>query len=143
MANNVDGIAQLVLDDLMAKAGTLPLLLDKHWTIVDPEDLFNKAVALPYPAVGVVYEGIGSESNVASGRDSFMKFGIVLAYQVGTIGKRDFKPQAIALLDSLRDVILGKKSPTCRPWLFVSESPADNIDNTLIYYQRWRTKVIL
>ncbi len=137
-------IAQLCIADLQSKIKALTEFSQKQWTIVDEDDLFNKATGLSFPCAGVVYEGMRSQTSAeGSGKSSVLTCSVYLLYKSGTIGNIDYKPKAVLLLDSLRNNILGKTSPSGHKWKFSFESPAEDMHKALVYYQRWTTDVIL
>lgn len=137
-------IVQLCMTGLVTLLGTIPQFVDHEWTIVDENDLFDKSASLKYPCVGVVYEGMrANPSPEKAGKSSELTCSIYLLYQTGTIGKVDYKPDAILLLDTIRSKMIDSKSPSGHKWQFKFESPAEDMHKALVYYQRWSTAVIL
>lgn len=139
-----DAIAQTCVDDLLTKLRGVQQIASKKWGVVDEDDLFNKSVTLTYPCVGVVYEGIrGAESAEKAGKTSEIVFSMYLLYKLGSIGKVDYKPAAIKMLDTIRKLLVDSPSPTGHKWRFRFESPAEDIHGALVYYQRWSAVVIV
>lgn len=137
-------IAQLSIDNLEKVLASIPEFSNKKWTIVDQDDLFSKTAVLTYPCAGVVYEGLRSGNSAeGAGKTSEIVCSIYVLYQVGTIGKVDYKPRAIQLLDSIRGKLMDTVSPSGHKWKFKFESPAEDMHKALVYYQRWSSVVIL
>lgn len=137
-------IAQLCVDDLSRGLGFLPEFASKKWSVVDADDLFNKSSQLSFPCAGVVYEGMKrKQSPENAGKVADLTCSIYLLYLAGTIGKVDYKPSAVLLLDSIRGKFMDSKSPSGHKWTFQFESPAEDMHRAMVYYQRWSTTVIL
>lgn len=138
----IPSIATKCVEDLISRVSCIGVVSDKTWSLIDEDQLFNKSRALPFPCLSVVYEGL-LPSESAEGRSAALTCSLYLLYNSGKIGNIDFKPEATALLDSLRDEILGRASPAGHKWTFKFESPADSLHGAMVFYQRWTTNVIL
>lgn len=137
-------IAQKCIDNLQATLRTIPEVASKNWSVVSEDDLFDKAANLSFPCMGVVYEGLRSSSSPEkAGKTAVITCSIYLLYKSGNIGKIDYKPKAVLMLDDLRDKIMDTQSPSGHKWQFGFESPAEDMHKALVYYQRWSAVVIL
>jgi len=118
----------------------------KVFEVYDPAVLQEIAARLNYPVCGVIYEGIASENRgVDAGITAYLSVGIVVmaASRARDARQAVDKGTVTVVLDTMRDQIKKRTSPTQNPWEFVIEVPMDLGDRGLVYYQKWRTRVVI
>lgn len=124
------------------------------FSIYNEEDLRAKSQHQDYPLAGVMFDGAvpADNANAATGTDSGVskssvlvdfQFTVIIAIQYAYSGQDDTKQQAYALLDDVRNRVLGYCGVNKRPWRFVLEKPEPqaSVDGLVFYYQVWRTSV--
>jgi len=118
---------------------------DKVVRVYSETDLLDKSKLIPPPFTGVMYEGIRANASDPGrlGRATDCYVAIVLGCLTKAVGGYDSRPEAIGLLDSIRNQILGDRSPSQHRWKFISELYVGDISNIMIYIQRWSTPLIL
>lgn len=146
-----DSKVRVVIDSVR---DTLQLIADfdggKVFAVVDADELFDKSAQVPYPAAGVIYEGIRPSAASDSGKSSH-KVGMSceLGVAITLIVENTFpqgqetKGVAIDILDAIRRKFMDTKSPSGHYWRFVLEAPAISKDGVTIWVQRWSTPIIL
>lgn len=124
----------------------------KVFHVYSEEELMDKTKGLAFPAVGVVYEGMRAVNDGASGdARASHKLGvsceliaaIMLIQRPDTISSTDMKTPTLAMLDDIRQEIMGSKSPSGHFWKFVVEASAQEKHGVVIWLQRWSTPVQL
>lgn len=145
-------------EELQSLVKEVPAFRTSGFSTFDEEDLAvqSEGQGLNFPLAGVIYDGAiptdriqgGNTANgVAAGAHSAttlsMQFTVMIAIQYHYGGQDDTKPQATALLDDLRQRILGYRGVNSRPWRFVGEKPepAASGEGLALYSQVWQTVV--
>jgi hypothetical protein len=134
-------IALKCITDVTEKIETLRDFDNKIFHVYSEEDLLDKAKTLSLPAVGISYGGIITEAGQDRTRMGLMgslRVAVVLVIDANTISL-DRKDEAAEYMDSIRGTLIGKSSPTCHKWQFVSETPLGQVGGVLLYMQRWQT----
>jgi len=129
--------------DISQKLEAVAAIATKVFSIYSEDDLLDKSRMLKYPAVGVLYEGITAsfEDPSRQGLATELRVALVLVIDGKSIGNLDKKNEAAQVLDTMRDALKMKTSPSGHKWRFVSEIPVGLVENVLIYVQRWATFV--
>lgn len=144
----VADVVQGMVTTLQSIAG----LQGKTFHILTEEELFDRAKAVPFPAVGVVYEGMRSlgepgKPTHKTGLSAKLNLAVVVFYQtkapVGQVAADALKPQALDLLDTIRNTIRVTPGPGTRTWEFLVEAPAVERNGVVVYIQRWTIPVML
>ena len=138
-------LSYLCVEDLKAHLTSLSSFQGKTFEVYSEAELMDRSKGLMFPAAGVVYEGMRAIPE--SDKESH-KVGISceLVAAIMVIQKpeiKDAKKRPLSLLDSIREEILGKRSPTGHFWKFVVEAAAVEKSGAVIWLQRWSTPVQL
>lgn len=145
-------IAQACIDDIETKMRNTQEFgtnsgKEVVFTVYSEDDLFDKIKIVKFPAVGIMYEGMrdGGRDPTRQGMAADFNVALVLILDGPSIGGLDRKNEAVRILDVMRDAFKANasKSPSIHKWRFVSEVPAGNVKNLLIYIQRWACPVLL
>lgn len=124
----------------------------KVFHVYSEEELMDKTKGITFPAVGVVYEGMRAVNEGVSGEArASHKLGvscelvaaIMLIQRPDNISAADTKTPTLAMLDDIRQEIMGSKSPSGHFWKFVVEASAQEKNGVVIWLQRWSTPVQL
>lgn len=119
----------------------------KVMSILSEDDLMNKAKLVPFPAAGLVYEGMRSRAEVQVtqkvGLSVDLGISIVVFYRPDFPAGTDMKNEALMLLDKIRNKIKGTTAPGGKKWRFVAEVPAVEKAGVVVWIQRWSTPVML
>ncbi|NIP54106.1 MAG: hypothetical protein GWN00_01405 [Aliifodinibius sp.] len=132
--------------DLLSKAEKVTEFNSRIYTAFDPDNFVSYVRKKSRkPLTGLVYEGLYSQTTEDLGKSSYIGFAFIV---VGDSKIRDTKQAAdkaaiTGLCDSLRTKILHTNAPSGHLWEFVNEMPMDIPVVGLVYYQQWRTVVIL
>jgi hypothetical protein len=122
-------------------------ITDKVFPVLTREDIDALADKIPFPAVGVVYEGIRANDKVPGGAAGWIDIAIVVTYKVeGIFGKQvgqTYQMKALNLLDSIRAVMFATPGPNGKRWMLDSELSPVQIDNITQWVQRWSLNVVL
>lgn len=138
--------SQACVDWMLAALAATGKFGDKIFEVYDPGVLQSIAKKLNPPVCGVVYEGLISSSGEADqGTTSFIHVSvIVLAESRERSVRQTADTTSIAsILDVVRSKVLRQLSPTNHAWVFQMEIPMDLGDKGLVYYQKWKTQVVL
>lgn len=139
---NPKSYARTTLEHLKQEVMSSALVGNKVVTVYSPDDLKSKANPLTPPLVGVMYEGMRSVADQQKGLSTEMVFSLLVLSDKSLAGHAaDPKPAAIDLLDSLRALLVAKRSPTNHFWKFVVEAPATEVGGNLLWVQRWSTAI--
>jgi hypothetical protein len=142
-------LAEKCVDDAKAAITPISALNGKTlFTLYSPEDLADDSVALVFPAVGVVYEGIRSVERAPRethrvGADSELLISFVLLFRDSPTGDPGNFLNATRLLDSIRDTMKDRRSPSGHFWRFLVEAPAVLKNGNVMWIQRWTCPAIL
>jgi len=145
---NVDELTQELIDLIKL----LPEFTTKGFSIFDLQDLETILQYESLPLVGVTYEGCNPVTGSTGGKTSVSKtsamlvisFSIILALRYGSaIGAGDdTKVDAVNLLDSIRNTVMGYKGVNRRGWSFNGETPiASGIEGVIFYGQTWSVRL--
>lgn len=123
-------------------------VVKKVFHIYDEKELLDKSKGLPLSSktvnVGVLYEGMKENQSVTSKGTATTVISTQIVVSVIIMGKPDdiYGAGKIGMaehLDTLRDAVKGKKSPTGHIWRFMVEAPAVLNDDVVLWVQRWST----
>lgn len=133
--------------DLVVRLQSIALFGENKVTSAsDPEDLANFFRVVKPPIAGVVYEGMRAQPEVSGtprGLATTAVFAVYLRISTPVMtNASDPINRAMDVLQSMRDVILGKVGPAGHPWKFVFEAFVDSDKGTSTWVQRWETAVI-
>jgi hypothetical protein len=149
-------MSQLV--DILEEASTRLLKLNappvnltgKVVVAYDENDLLDVLKGVrSYPAVGIVYEGMRSQSETGTtaqvGLSCEIVLGLVLVERGDELHNTTQKrTRAIEYLDAMRYQFIGQKSTVTRHfWKFMVEAPAALRSGTVCWVQRWSVPVQL
>lgn len=141
------GIAINCITDIADRLNVIPSLKGKVFHVYSEQELTERTKGLTLPCVGVVYDGLRSvgESGDTSkmGMSSDIVVTIMLFFKQDTRAKVDPKDTMVALMDSIRDAIIGTRSPSGHNWKFQMEIPVAGKLGVLAYLQRWSTSTQL
>lgn len=140
------GMAQACVDWMMTAVATTGVFGDKLFEVSDPSVLQDIAKKLNYPVCGVVYEGIvsgGAEGDQGAASYMHVSLMVLADAREREVRQTADKGRLATIMDDLRDGIKRKISPTNHPWTFVMEVPVDLGNRGLVFYQKWKTEVIL
>lgn len=117
----------------------------KLFSVYSEEDLLSKSKLVKFPAAGIMYEGLRSNSNdpTKQGLTADVYITLVLLLSGGAVGGIDPKNEAARMLDAIRRGIHQTKSPAARPWRFIAEIPAGQMGNAVAYLQKWSTQIVI
>ena len=146
MSSTGSNIASKCVEDLRKKLEELSELKGKSFWVYNEEHLMDKTKGISFPAVGVIYEGIRSISEnykdtYKTGFSGELVTSVIVLQRPDNISYADTKTPAVALLDMIREKILGSRSPTGHVWRFVVEASATEKHGVVIWLQRWSTPV--
>jgi hypothetical protein len=102
-----------------------------------------------YPAVGIAYDGMISESEPGLTHKVGVSNTVIISFILVQSGDANFRTdqkraKAIDVLDLMRDRFLGQRSAaTSHYWLFLSETAAELKSGMVCWVQRWRIPVQL
>jgi hypothetical protein len=111
-------------------------------------DLMNQMKLGTRPCAGLLYEGIVASADNASstaklGISGTLGVSIILLVDGKSAGsERGFDP-AVALLDKIRSVGIGQRSPTGHHWRYVAEGQATEKSGVVVWIQRWAAPIQL
>lgn len=139
--------------ELIGLVKTVPAFKSSGFSLFDLKDFEAQTQHQAFPMAGVGYDGAeavdgakGNSANpvaVGSGGVTLIQvqFTIVIAVQYHYAGQDDTKPQAMKLLDDIRNKVLGYKKVNTRPWKFLGERPEPSVSESgLVFYtQVWQT----
>lgn len=131
-----------VLEDIKAKVLALPKFKDKVTHVYSYEELVDKSKNIPFPALGIVYEGLRGETGANAGSSASVVSTtlivslILLTDSDGKLGGLP-KMKAHEYLGQTRNAINKKQSPTGHKYRFVVEAPASEKGNKVLWVQRW------
>lgn len=130
--------------DLITRVMRVPELAEKTVSVLSEQDLTSILKLAKFPMAGVVYGGTSANGQDASrqGLAQDLTCTILLIVASNAIGGLDQKNEAARLLQAIYDQIKLSISPTLHKWRFVSERPAGQIGNTVIYRQQWATAFV-
>lgn len=134
-------IATKCTEDLMEKIKGLDRFGSKVFQVYSENDLFDQSKSLRLPAVGVSYGGIESSEAKDGSRQGLhgtLRMIVILLIDSKHVGLNR-EDEATFLLDEIRCSILTTKSPTGHKWQFTSEMAMGDVNNALLYLQRWQT----
>lgn len=145
---------QALETELIGLVKELDAFTDKGFSIFSLDDLENLVSerSAELPLVGVGYDGMERQANQidnkASGATAAayvnVQFLIVLAVSHRQAGSEDKKQDAMALLDQIRNKVLGYKGVEGevqhRGWRFIGERPEPEAsgDGLIFYVQVWQ-----
>lgn len=130
----------------------IPDFVDKSFSIHNVEEIERMSL-VGYPLVAIAYEGgepvQGNSSADPKGRGSHgaalytATFTVILAVEyVNALSGNDTKVDALDLMDSIKQALIGYKGVNSRPWIFKGESPMDGVLEGVIFYgQIWQTDI--
>lgn len=134
-------------DDLESKVKSLSKLGGKALSVMSVDDLLAQLQGVVKPAVGVLYEGareVPAQAGGQMGVSGEIVFSVILVAEVSVISaKVDTMKPVHLLLDSMREVIHGSKSPTGHFWHWRLEAPVAQKGNLAVWIQRWSCPVQL
>lgn len=144
-------IINLAIEDLKTKIEAAPTVVgslnNKAIYVYDQDQLLCQSEQLTPPYIGVIYEGMTSDSNAqkcsTGGLSGRLRCGIFIVTGGETFGGLDLKPSATNLLNEFRECIRLTKSPSGHTWQFVEEILAPYDQESFGYIQRWQVKVQL
>ena len=138
--------AKECMDWMLQNISTLALFNNKVFEVYDPGVLKDIAAKLTFPICGLMYEGLrpwGDDTD--SGASVSLGVGVLVLADSRIRDARQTadKDAVTSLLDTLRDSIIGKISPTNHAWVFKLEMPMDLGNRGLVYYQKWATRLVM
>lgn len=141
---------QQLIDELMVQIQTLPTFVDKSFSIYNVEEL-QELTTEGYPMVGVAYEGCAPKENKVDPRARgqhaaallTVSFTVILAVEYrSTLHTDDTKQDALNLMDSIRQTLLGYTGVNSRPWTLEGEFPLEGgLEGVIFYGQLWQTDI--
>lgn len=145
--------ASLCVADVESVLQSIAKLKHKVMEVYSDDELLDSTKPLMYPAVGVTYEGMvsrherpgtGQYGSLQQGISAELIISILLLdqYSTATMGS-NIKKKAPAVLDDIRDLMVGRTAPTGHRWRFVAEASAVPKKGTVIWAQRWACPVQL
>jgi hypothetical protein len=137
----VSAIAVNCTEDLAEKVDSLREFGNKIFSVYSEEDMMDKVGTVRLPAVGVMYEGMSSNTEMDKTKRGLMvelRVAVVLMMS-SKATSLDRKDAAAEYLDAIRGTILTTCSPTGHPWRFSEERPLGQVEGVLVYIQRWIT----
>lgn len=138
-------------EELIAVITALPAFVGKGFSIYDLQDLHTVLKYESMPLVGITYEGCNPVGNPTGGKTTTAKtssmlivnFSIIMALSYGSsVGVDDTKVDAVDLLDSIRNAVMGFKGVNHRGWRFNGETPIySDIEGVIFYGQTWSVRL--
>ena len=134
------------IEDLINKVKTLQQVDGKTIWVYGEGHLMDKTKSIKYPCAGIVYEGIRSTHEVQGstfkqGLNCELIASILVLQKTSAMSGVDDKTASVALMDAIRDKILGTRSPTNHHWKFIVEAPADEKHGVVVWLQGWSTPI--
>lgn len=128
-------------EDLMTRVMQVPEFAEKTVSVLSEKDLLSILKLAKFPMAGVVYGGTSANGLDPSrqGLAQDLSCTVLVIIASNAIGGLDQKNEAARLLQAVYDEIKTSISPTLHKWRFVSEGPAGEIGNAVIYRQQWST----
>lgn len=147
MVNPATDATSAILTVLQSVAG----LEQKSFFILSEDELMNRAVTVSFPAAGVIYEGMRSNPDQGAthhvGLNATINVAIIVFYKnavgIGVNAADSFKPQALALLDTIRNLLRDTRGPSGHYWHFLMEAPALEKNGVVVWVQRWSLPIKL
>lgn len=140
-------IVKLCSADLTTHLGTIDGV-NKTFFVYTQRELLDKISGIPVNSkkvnIGVIYEGMtpnmpkvsnGTQTPVVSTNISMLV--IVVAKPDSTLGAD--KDVIIETMDTVRNGLKKRKSPTGHFWLFAGEAPVVEEKDVIVWVQRWQT----
>lgn len=122
--------------------------VNKTFFVYTQNELLDKIKGIPVNSkkvnIGVIYEGMspnmpkvsnGTQTPVVSTTVSMLV--IVVAKPDTTLGAE--KDVIVQTMDTIRNGLKKRKSPTGHFWLFAGESPVVEEKDVIVWVQRWQT----
>lgn len=136
------------LADVEEVLQSIAKLKGKVVQVYSEEELLDTTKPLVYPACGVTYEGMRSVAEAGAtmktGNSAELVMSIILIdTAVAVTAASNVKKQTPPILDAIRDLMMGRKSPTGHRWRFIVEASAVPKSGTVIWVQRWSCPVQL
>jgi imidazoleglycerol phosphate synthase glutamine amidotransferase subunit HisH len=150
----MSNIAQACIDNLLASLQSIAKLTGKTIQVYTEDELLDKTKQISLPAAGVMYEGMRAihEQSAQNAVKSTHRLGtsaeavlsIMIIETSGVTGSSNStKAISTELLDTIRNKIMGTKSPSGHYWRFVVEAAAEPKKGATFWIQRWATPVLL
>lgn len=140
-------LAAKCVTDIETKIGTLAAVKGKVFHVYGEDDLMDHTKGVVFPCVGVVYNGIrATPEDGATGKQGIsgeLVVTIMLLLRDNVSATSNPKEGALRMLDDVRELVMGTKSPSGHKWRFQLESPVAGKKGVLAYVQRWATPVQL
>jgi hypothetical protein len=139
-------LALRALDTLMAGLQSISEINEKVFFVLSQAEIEQRIQILPMPAVGIVYQGMSpaDQSGKNTGNTPMqvsLSFAVLLFYKgnaaVGRNQSDLYKPEALTLLDTMRDTLRKTPGPFGPFWQFGGEMPADELRGVVVWLQRW------
>lgn len=146
--SSIPKVALECKDHLIARIKTIPPYntpdTERVHFVASESDLITKVKGCPPPFCGVVYEGIRpTNDNSNQGLSNEISFSILILHpDKGLIGAAP-KDGVLEVLDDIRNLFKGQRSPTAHKWVFRGEMPAKEVNGCLVWFQRWATAAII
>lgn len=135
--------------ELIGLVKSVPSFGGMGFSVFSMDDFEGKSSGVTLPVAGVVYDGMEPTGNQAisagdrTGGAALVnaQFVVVVAVQYSYTGADDTKQQAFALLDEVRNAVMGFKGVNTRPWRFIGERPEldSSGDGVAFYSQVWQS----
>jgi len=145
-------IAEDAVKSVVTKLQSVAELSGKSFYILSDDELTAFSGLFPFPAVGVIYEGMRSagEAGKTSGRNGLsakLSINVVLIFKdqsdVIPMQLDTIKTEALALMDKIRNTLRDTQGPSMHKWEFVLETPAMSKKGVVVWMQRWTLPVLL
>ncbi len=139
---------QSVVDSVLATLQSVAGLETQSWHVLSEEELMNRAKGVTTPAAAVVYEGLRRKSD-QRGLVCGCGMAVLVFYRggdgvgIGAMAGDQRKKDCMAMLKTIRDLILDSPGPGGHKWEFVSETPALEAKGLVVFAQRWTLTVSL
>jgi hypothetical protein len=139
--------ATLCMADLKTVLQSIAKLKGKIVQVYDHSELQDKAKPLKLPACGIIYEGMRSVGESGSsaklGTSCELVASIIMMDTLTNMGAANTYENAPAILDAIREGMMGRRSPTGHFWKFIVEAAAQPSHGTVLWVQRWSCPVQL
>ncbi len=144
-------IVKRTIADLKTRLQAVPSLATKIFHVYSEDELMDQTKQLRLPAVGIVYGGMGTNTDISTQRQqsspinasAIMDFNLIIMVQQSTMHGIRQEDQALDLLDEVRDTLQGQKGPSNHPYRFEIEGSAELRKGTVVWVQRWTNPVQL
>lgn len=143
--NIKDNPTYVCVESLKTTLQSIPYLKGKVLFVTNEESAIDQMKGVnSFPSAVVIYEGmraVPEQGQTAKiGISGEMVFSIVVLNRDTDILQTDqTRITSIAIMDKLRSVIMGTRSPTGHFWRFMVEAPALERNGVVLWVQRWTT----